>query len=90
MCDGTYAYPVKGSAPIYLDNPVIIICGNASIDTVYPNAAKFIKARFNQVRVDDAFRVMKINSMAPQDWARKNAGRFSIARSRPTSEGILR
>lgn len=36
MCDGTYAYPVKGGVKVTLKDPLIIICGNASPSEVYP------------------------------------------------------
>lgn len=55
MCDGTYAYPTKGGAPVTLDKPLLLICGNAKIEEVYPNAYQYIKARFIQIRVDPAF-----------------------------------
>ena len=38
MCDGTYKYPNKYGGPTRLNAPLVLICANASIDTVYPNA----------------------------------------------------
>ena len=52
MCDGTYQYPNKGSAPTKLDNPIIIVCGNAPIDELYPNKGQFLKARFIEICLD--------------------------------------
>lgn len=52
MCDGTYQYPTKGGNAIKLDSPLILICGNASIETVYPKAHKFIQARFIETCLD--------------------------------------
>ena len=38
MCDGTYKYPNKYGGPTRLNGPIVLICANASIDSVYPNA----------------------------------------------------
>lgn len=52
MCDGTYQYPTKGGTAQALDKPIIIICGNAPIEAVYPKAHRFIKARFIEICID--------------------------------------
>lgn len=52
MCDGTFQYPTKSAAPTILENPLLIVCGNASIKTVYPKAHQYIAARFIEVNVD--------------------------------------
>ena len=52
MCDGTFQYPNKSAAPTTLENPLLIVCGNASIKTVYPKAHQYITARFIEVNVD--------------------------------------
>lgn len=51
MCDGTYQYPKKGGNPVQADM-ILLICGNAHPENVYPNAYPFIEARFNVVCVD--------------------------------------
>lgn len=52
MCDGTYQYPTKNGTAQTLDKPIILICGNASIETVYPKAHQFIRARFIEIELD--------------------------------------
>ena len=52
MCDGTYQYPIKGGNAEALDKPLIVICGNAPIKTVYPKAHQFITARFIEICLD--------------------------------------
>ena len=52
MCDGTLQYPTKGGEPLSLEKPLILICGNASIDSVYPNKGQFLKARFIEICLD--------------------------------------
>jgi hypothetical protein len=52
MCDGTYQYPVKGGNATALNKPIVIICGNAPIKTVYPKAHQFIEARFIELCLD--------------------------------------
>lgn len=51
MCDGTYPYPRKNGGAIRPDKPIIIICGNASIETVYPKTAHLVHSRFIEVDV---------------------------------------
>lgn len=46
MCDGTYQYPLKGGQSKSV-NAVIICAGNRHPRDVYPNAYKYIEARFN-------------------------------------------
>lgn len=52
MCDGSQAYPTKGGPKITLNKPLIIICSNAPMDEVYPNAYDKIRARFQGINVD--------------------------------------
>lgn len=52
MCDGTYQYPTKNGTAMTLDRPIILICGNASIESVYPKAHQFIRARFIEIELD--------------------------------------
>jgi len=52
MCDGTYQYPNKGGVPA-MENMILIVCGNASPENIYPNAFPYIEARFNIICVDD-------------------------------------
>lgn len=52
MCDGTYQYPTKSSAATILQQPLLIVCGNASIKSVYPKAHTWVSARFIEVNVD--------------------------------------
>lgn len=53
MCDGTYQYPSKGGASIRLKQPTIVICGNKNPEEMYPNAFKYIEARFNVLCADE-------------------------------------
>lgn len=53
MCDGTYAYPNKGGTARIVNYPYVIICGNKNPAKLYPNAFKFLEARFNVVNVDE-------------------------------------
>jgi len=47
MCDGTYAYPVKGSCPFQLPGAIVLICGNKSPLEIYDEKHhELIKARF--------------------------------------------
>lgn len=46
MCDGTYQYPVKGSNPIGLREPVLVLASNKSPEEVYPKCFPFVLARF--------------------------------------------
>lgn len=52
MCDGTYQYPVKGGDASPLQKPIIIICGNAPMEKVYPNAHQYLAARFVEICLD--------------------------------------
>lgn len=54
MCDGHYPYPVKGGAPIN-SKANLIICGNKSPAEMYPNAWKYVEARFNVLNLDEAY-----------------------------------
>jgi len=51
MCDGTYMYPAKGSAPQQITDPLILICGNRDPAVIYPNAYQYIEARFHVLQV---------------------------------------
>ncbi len=53
MCDGTFQYPSKGTHPVQLKKPYIMVCGNKSPETLYPNAWKYLEARFNVICLDD-------------------------------------
>ena len=66
MCDGTYAYPSKHGAKVILKNPIVIICGNAPPDQVYPKAHPFIQARFNVHQVYAPIPAVQIPERAPQ------------------------
>ena len=47
MCDGTYQYPVKGSAPFQLSDAIVLVCGNRSPMEIYDSKHHdLIKARF--------------------------------------------
>lgn len=46
MCDGTYCYPQKGEEAIQA-NLTMIVVGNRHPQEIYPNAFKFIEARFD-------------------------------------------
>ena len=52
MCDGNYLYPSKGGAPTY-NKACILICGNKKPEEMYPNAFKYIEARFNIICLDN-------------------------------------
>jgi len=52
MCDGNYQYPVKGGASTKLKKPYILICGNKDPKDLYPNAWKYIEARFQVINLD--------------------------------------
>lgn len=52
MCDGTYQYPSKGGQSIKLNKPYILICGNKHPEELYPNAYKYIEARFTVINLD--------------------------------------
>jgi len=56
MCDGHYPYPTKGGAPIQT-KANIVICGNKSPQEMYPNAWKYIEARFIVINLDEAYPV---------------------------------
>lgn len=48
MCDGTYQYPVKGSAPFSLPSAIVLVCGNRCPLEIYDTKHHdLIKARFN-------------------------------------------
>ena len=66
MCDGTYAYPSKHGAKVILKNPLIIICGNAPPEQVYPKAHPFILSRFNVHQVFAPISAAQISERAPQ------------------------
>lgn len=52
MCDGSYQYPIKGVAvPISLKDPILLCCGNAHPETVYPQAWHLIYERFNVIEL---------------------------------------
>lgn len=53
LCDGASPIPVKGGQAITPKKPVVIVCGNKHPQDLYPNAWKFIEARFNVHNVDD-------------------------------------
>lgn len=46
MCDGTWAYPVKGCQKVVLKDPLLIVCSNKAPDEVYPNCFPLVLARF--------------------------------------------
>lgn len=47
MCDGTYAYPVKGSASFALPKSIVLVCGNKNPLEIYKEEHhELIKARF--------------------------------------------
>ncbi len=52
MCDGNYQYPAKNDSATKLKDPIIIICSNTYIQKLYPNAAVYLHARFNEINVD--------------------------------------
>lgn len=49
MCDGTFKYPVKGGAAVVLNDSILLVASNKSIEQVYPNACDLIKARFHEI-----------------------------------------
>ena len=53
MCDGNYKYPVKGSSPVKLDKPTILILSNKQPNEIYKNqgALDLILARFSVYQV---------------------------------------
>lgn len=47
MCDGTYAYPVKGSSGFQLPKSIVLVCGNRDPLEIYDSKFhELIKARF--------------------------------------------
>lgn len=47
MCDGTYQYPVKGTAGFQLTKPIVLVCGNRNPLDIYDEKHhELIKARF--------------------------------------------
>lgn len=53
MCDGNYQYPTKGGQSIKLNKPTLLICGNKHPMDLYPNAYKYIEARFIVINLDN-------------------------------------
>ena len=53
MCDGNYMYPVKGSSSTKLKKPYLVVCGNRNPAELYPNAWKYLEARFNVIDLSD-------------------------------------
>jgi len=53
MCDGNYMYPVKGSSSTKLKKPYLVVCGNKNPAELYPNAWKYLEARFNVIDLSD-------------------------------------
>jgi len=51
MCDGNYLYPSKGGSATK-NKGCILICGNKRPEEMYPNAFKYIEARFNIICLD--------------------------------------
>ncbi len=53
IADGTYCFPTKCSAAIMIEDPIVIILSNYSIDDVYCNTENgTLKSRFNEVDVE--------------------------------------
>lgn len=52
IADGDFAFIRKGLSPIILDNPILVVCSNYSIDAVYPNDFDKIGARFKEICLD--------------------------------------
>lgn len=78
MCDGHYPYPVKGGAPIN-SKANLIICGNKSPAEMYPNAWKYVEARFNVLNLDEAYPQDK----KPIEWP-------PILNAKPTTQDIVK
>jgi hypothetical protein len=58
MCDGNYLYPSKGGHAIKI-KACILICGNKRPQDLYPNAFKYIEARFNIICLDNETKQVK-------------------------------
>lgn len=53
ICDGTFKFRVFMVGPITLNigKPLVIVCSNYCIDTVYPNMKDYIHARFDEFKL---------------------------------------
>lgn len=58
ICDGNFNYIVKGSKPIKLKKPTIIVCGNKSLAQVYPQFQVYLRERFNEMEVHANFQTL--------------------------------
>lgn len=50
MCDGNYAYPVKGGRAMAV-RAYLIMTGNKHPECLYPNAWKLVSARFHVIEL---------------------------------------
>lgn len=57
ICDGTYKHPRKGTTPVTLDNPIVIVGANKPPEEVYTSETSWplLRARFNVIRLTKQF-----------------------------------